>query len=355
MNAAVLPAAESRLCFCKKKLHAPIEERITMRYTSQIVVMFLLIAPVAAAEPPVPLSDCRRLTTDTERLRCYDALPKGDEAEAPEADAASTDQQPVLEKRIEKERDLARRAFAIIPHRPNYLLTTYSSEPNVAPFLAVDADSDFQHQELKYQISLRIPLYNRMFGENGDLWFAYTQLSFWQAYNLDRSSPFRETNYEPEFGLTFHTDFSLFGLKHRTFTVGYAHQSNGREEQLSRSWNRLWASFQLDRGNFMLAFKPWYRIPESSEEDKNPDILDYSGRAELRSAYKYGDQVFSFILRNNLRVEENRSGYELDWSFPFSKRIKGLVQFYNGYGESLIDYNVWTRRVGIGVLVEDWI
>ena len=225
----------------------------------------------------------------------------------------------------------------------------------MTPFLAEDPEADLQHQELKYQISLRVPLYNRMFGENGDLWFGYTQLSFWQAYNLAQSAPFRETNFESELGLTFHTDFSLLGLKHRLFTVGFAHQSNGRDEPLSRSWNRLWASFQLDRGNFMLAFKPWYRIPTSSADDNNPDILDFAGRAELRSAYKHGDQVVSFLLRNNLRGDNNRSGYELDWSFPFSKRIKGLLQLYNGYGESLLDYDVRTRRVGFGILVEDWL
>jgi phospholipase A1 len=328
-----------------------------MRYTNQIAVMFLLIAPVATAEPPVQLLDCRQLTDETERLRCYDALPLNAETQQlpATADESAPDARPALEQRLEKERDLARRAFAVIPHRPNYLLYTYISEPNVAPFLAMDPEADLQHQELKFQISLRVPLYNKMFGENGDLWFAYTQLSFWQAFNWEKSAPFRETNYEPELGLTLHTDFSLLGLRHRLFTVGLAHQSNGRGEPLSRSWNRLWASFQLERGNFVLAFKPWYRIPEDSARDNNPDILDYAGRAELRSAYKYGEQVFSFMLRNNLRVDENHSGYELDWSFPFSKRIKGVLQFYNGYGESLIDYNVRTRRAGLGILVEDWL
>jgi len=326
-----------------------------MRYASLIVVMFLLIAPVAAAEPATQLLDCRRLTNEAERLRCYDALPKSDEAEALAVDAARTDRKPALEQRLDKERDLARRAFAITPHRPNYILHTYNSAPNAAPFLAADPQTDLRHQEIKFQISLRVPLYNRMFGENGDLWFGYTQLSFWQAYNWAQSAPFRETNYEPELGLTFHTDFALLGLRHRLFTAGFAHQSNGRGEPLSRSWNRLWASFQLERGNFALAFKPWYRIPENSTHDNNPDISDFAGRAELRSTYKYGEQVFSFMLRNSLNAADNRSGYELGWSFPFSRRIKGFLQFYNGYGESLIDYNVRTRRAGLGVLVEDWL
>lgn len=329
---------------------------MTMSFTHRFAVMFLLIVPVASAESPAQLLDCHRMTNESERLRCYDAFASSTETQQSSAvDDVTSDSKPALEQRLAKERDLARRAFAVIPHRPNYVLHTYSSEPNVAPFLEEDPESDFQHQEIKFQISLRVPLFNKMFGENGDLWFAYTQLSFWQAYNLERSAPFRETNYEPELGLTFHTDFLLLGLKHRTFSVGFAHQSNGRGEPLSRSWNRLWASFELERGNFVLAFKPWYRIPASSADDDNPDILDYAGRAELRSTYKYGEQVFSFMLRNNLRGDDNRSGYELDWSFPFSKRIKGLVQFYNGYGESLIDYNVWTRRAGVGVLVEDWL
>lgn len=326
-----------------------------MRHTSQIAVLFLLMAPVAAAQSPESLLDCGRLTDESERLRCYDALPRGDGAEPAVADTAGNDAKPALERRLERQRDLERRTFAITPYRPNYILHTYSSKPNVAPLLAVDPESDLQHHELKYQISLRVPVYNGVFGESGDLWFGYTQLSFWQAYNTARSAPFRETNYEPEMAMTFHTDFSLLGLRHRAFTVGYAHQSNGRDEPLSRSWNRLWASFALERGNFMLVFKPWYRIPEDAIDDDNPDILDFAGRAELRSAYKHGDQVFSFILRNNLRAEANRSGYELGWSLPFSKRMKGLLQLYNGYGESLLDYDVRTRRVGLGILVEDWL
>jgi len=57
----------------------------------------------------------------------------------------------------------------------------------------------------------------------------------------------------------------------------------------------------------------------------------------------------------SLQTRKNRSGTEYDRSFPLNKRLKGLVQYYNGYGESLIDYNVRTRRLGVGVLVEDWL
>ncbi len=312
-----------------------------------LVSLVATIGAVARAESVVALRDCRAIQDEARRLRCFDSIP----GEAP----VSVPEKPALEQRTRKERDLARRAFAILPHRPNYVLHTYSGAPNVAPFSSIDPQADLQHQELKFQISLRVPLWNKMFGDNGDLWFGYTQLSFWQAFNSERSSPFRETNYEPELGLIFHTDFSLLGLKHRQFAVGFAHQSNGRDDELTRSWNRLWASFTLERGNFVLVLKPWYRIPEESATDDNPDMESYAGRVQLRLAYKLGDQVFSSTLRNNLQTSHNRSGYELGWTLPYSKSIKGLIQYYNGHGESLIDYNVRTRRFGIGVLVEDWL
>ncbi len=325
--------------------------------TALLIGLATMTGTIAHAESLETPRDCRAIQDGPGRLRCYDSVPDsaGAETASVPVEPAGAQEKPALERRLEKERDLARRAFTIIPHRPNYILHTYSGSPNVAPFQSSDPDADFQHQEVKYQLSLRVPVYNKLFGQNGDLWFGYTQLTFWQAFNWDRSAPVRETDYEPEVGLTFHTDFSLFGIKHRLFSLGIAHQSNGSTEPLSRSWNRVWASFVLERGNLMVTLKPWYRIPERSETDNNPDIEDYAGRGELHVAYKHGDRVLSFQLRNNLQSGENRSGYELDWSFPFSKQIKGLVQYYNGYGESLIDYNVRTRRIGLGVLITDWL
>lgn len=208
---------------------------------------------------------------------------------------------------------------------------------------------------MKFQFSFRVRLVDDLLGDNGDLWFGYTQLSFWQSYNSVLSSPFRETNYEPELGFSLNTDFDLFGFHNRVFSFGFAHQSNGRTEPLSRSWNRVWAAFLLERGNFAVLLRPWYRVPEDTDDDDNPGIENYAGRGELRVAYKSGNYVYSAMLHNNFRLHDNRSGLELHWTFPAGKRLKGLLQYYTGYGESLIDYDVRTRRFGIGLLIADWL
>lgn len=318
-----------------------------MTRSVSVLLWVALGAATAAACAAPTVEECRTRSDAGARLECYDALPA-----ALEDDAVPV---PVLARRLEKERDLARRAFAILPHRPNYLLYAYSADPNETPFQTATDGIDLQEQELKFQISLRVPVWYGMFDGRADLWFAYTQVSFWQAFNSAESAPFRETNYEPELGVSVHTDFPVLGLRHKLLAFGLAHQSNGRGEPLSRSWNRAWVAFGMERENFALVLKPWYRLPESAHRDENPEIEEYLGRMQMRLGYKVGDQVFSLVLHNNLRRGDNRSGYELDWTFPYSKRIKGLVQFFNGYGESLIDAEVRTRRIGIGMLAEDWL
>ena len=124
-------------------------------------------------------------------------------------------------------------------------------------------------------------------------------------------------------------------------------------EIITRSWNRLYANFVLDRGNFALSVKPWWRIPEDEEDDENSNIERYLGYGEVRAAYKHGDQVFSALLRNNLKASGNKGAIQVGWSFPLNRRLKGYVEYFNGYGESLIDYDVSNQRVGVGLLMSD--
>jgi len=295
------------------------------------------------------------------------------DAVSPE-EAATLSAQPDSGQAARAKASITKGDLVALPHRPNYVLPySYVHEPNVAPFLLADPETDWKHDEIKFQISLKVPFANDLlgargdrFGNNLDLWFGYTQVSFWQAYHFERSSPFRETNYEPEIGFTYRghggADRQEGVLYQRgqfilpSISAGFAHQSNGEGGTLSRSWNRIWLSFVLGYGEaWTFWIKPWVRVPESASSDNNPDLQDYAGRAEFLAIYRIGGHQISAMLRNNLQAQDNRSGYEVDWTFPVSDwKFKLLVQFYNGYGESLIDYDVRTRRIGIGALVNDW-
>lgn len=248
--------------------------------------------------------------------------------------------------------------FVILPHRPNYIiLSNNTASLNEAPFEAANSsrDVDFQPWETKFQISLKAPVYRGIFGDNGDLFFAYTNRSFWQMFNKEGSAPFRESNHEPEAWLEFENDYELLGFRNSIIRTGISHQSNGQSGALSRSWNRLYADFVIERDDLYLSIKPWWRIPESNSNDDNPDIDRYMGNVEVSALYKYGEHNFDVMIRNNLRSGDNYGAVQFGWSFPLFKKFRGYVQWFNGYGESLIDYDAHSNSIGFGIQFSDWL
>jgi phospholipase A1 len=260
-----------------------------------------------------------------------------------------------LSKLWELDEHKPRDRYVIMAHRSNYILpVAYNNSPNKRPFQEASTGEDVQETEAKFQISLKIKLRQDIFGKDMDLWFGYTQQSFWQVYNVSDSSPFRETNYEPELLLNFRTHFCLLGMNARLVNVGFNHQSNGRSEPFSRSWNRIVGTLGLEKDNFILLFKAWYRIPEGAEKDDNPDIDDYMGYGEIWSCYLRNGYRLAAMLRNNLKSKDNRGALHLEWSIPITKKVGVYIQYFNGFGESLLDYNHGVNRIAIGFILTDW-
>jgi phospholipase A1 len=265
-----------------------------------------------------------------------------------------------LTERWELDAASTREPNYIRPHRQNYaLLARWSDEPNQdvlnAAAGAVDA-TPLQSVELEYQLSFKVKLLNdTLLG--GDVWAAYNQLSHWQAYNWSQSAPFRETNYEPELIWTLPVDESVLGLRARLINVGFTHQSNGRGELLSRSWNRLWAQAGFERGPFALFTRGWWRIPESSSDDNNPDIERFLGYGDVLGVYRYEQHLFTLLLRHNLDFDEGRGAVQFDWSFPLASEgnggLRGYIQVFSGYGETLLDYDYSQTAIGVGIILVD--
>lgn len=252
--------------------------------------------------------------------------------------------------------------FNLRGYRPVYLLPAFwtsrtnprPTSPN--PLNTVTSPQDLQAIEAKFQISFKTKIAQDLFGDNGDLWTAYTQVSHWQVYNGADSRPFRETDYEPEVMLVFRSgDWQVAGWHARMYGIGLVHQSNGRADPLSRSWNRVVAGIGFDRAHWSLVLRPWWRIPESFRNDNNPDITDYVGRGDATLVYHAGEQEVSILGRHTLRGgERSRGAVQVDWSFPIQRGLHGYVQLFHGYGESLIDYNHKATYVGLGISLLDW-
>jgi phospholipase A1 len=331
---------------------------------STAILLFILNSSWAAS--PADYAQCAQIADEAERLKCYDALTgEGPNLPVPAADAESLPASEQIAEAIastpfaqhwELDDGTKGGTFHLRPHKPNYFLPVrYSSSPNNQPFSPSSGSVPQpppDHAEVKFQLSFKTKIAENLFSERADLWFAYTQQSSWQAYQVRPA--FRETNYEPEIMLVFRTDYHLLGLKGRLINLGLVHQSNGRGGVLERSWNRAYLQFGYEHGDFVLMVRPWWRIPEKASSDDNPDISRYLGYGDVLAAYKWRGQTYSLLLRNNLSINNNRGAVQLNWSFPIWGGLKGYLQLFSGYGESLIDYNHRQNTIGIGVALTDW-
>jgi len=300
-------------------------------------------------------ADFEDMTIAQLRLKCDKEINSG--AFVPEQ--VKEDGPEVVKERMRQDKEHVLQPFTLMVHKPNYILLGAYNGNSYDPSLYRDQFDDPAFQlddvEAQFQLSIKFPLLVNLFKDTMDVYAAYTNHSFWQVYNAD-SSPFRETNHEPEIWAQFHPGWELFGFKNTWNSFGAVHQSNGRSGTLSRSWNRLYAWLTMERGNFAMSFKPWYRIPDDKDDD-NPDITDYLGHFELSATYKLKEHVFSVMSRNNLESGFEKGAVELSWSFPLwdYPYLKGYVQYFYGYGESLISYNHRVNKIGIGFSLADWL
>ncbi len=328
-----------------------------------LVLVFIGVASAEElSETFLDTAECATIEDDAERLKCYDKLTGRNSGDIAPVKGS---EERVLEGRGEKgsyfsrlwelDEETLRGKYAIKLHRSTYILPfTYNESPNVDVVREADPDKDLKKAEVNFQLSLKVKLWQDILGRKMDLWFGYTQRSFWQFYNFEDSSPFRETNYEPELLLNFRTNYRILGLKGRFINLGINHQSNGQSKPLSRSWNRAVANLGFERDQFSFLLKGWYRIHESAEDDDNPKIEKYLGYGEIWAYYFLKNHRLGLMLRNNFSFHTNRGALQAEWSFPLLERVSGYVQYFGGYGESLLDYNDKVNRIGIGFILVDW-
>ncbi len=204
-----------------------------------------------------------------------------------------------------------------------------------------------RNTNVKFQISISQRLTRAALPWGTYLYLFYTQKVFWNV--LQNSMPMTDLNFNPGIGLT-----KPFFVKNRyigklTFII--EHESNGRDSIDSRSWNRVaLAGNVMVTNNLMVHAKLWAPIVDGMN---NKDIVRYCG------FFQTGFQLVS----NNRRFSGGititpRKNFSFNTVVDLSYRILRkdnqflFLQYYNGRGEGLLEYNKFHSSLRVGILIK---
>lgn len=207
-----------------------------------------------------------------------------------------------------------------------------------------------KNTNIKFQISIAQKLTKSTLPWGTYLYLFYTQKVFWNI--LEDSMPMTDLNFNPGIGLTK----PLFSHDRYIGKVSLIleHESNGRDSIWSRSWERLSlaANIFIDN-NLMVHGKVWIPIVDGKH---NRDILHYSGMYQVGTQFISNDRRFTGSVILTKRAGWKFFDYNtiIEFGYRFSKRDNQyfFLQYYNGYGEGMLDYNRFHSMLRVGICIK---
>ncbi|MCM1004842.1 MAG: phospholipase A [Prevotella sp.] len=205
------------------------------------------------------------------------------------------------------------------------------------------------NSDVRFQISIAQRLTKSVLPWHTYLFLCFTQGVAWDVFK--NSMPMHDFTFNPGLGI-------VKPLFNRDRFIGKAtlmieHMSNGRDSIWSRSWNRiaLGATIMITE-NVTIDGKAWIPIVDGQN---NKDILKYVG------LFQGGVSVFSNNRRwgGSLHLVKRAK-----WNLSFNTEVQFFwrpwkqaneflfLQWFNGYGETLIDYNHFSNRLRVGLLIK---
>jgi phospholipase A1/A2 len=215
----------------------------------------------------------------------------------------------------------------------------------------------------RFQLSFKYRLFDVDVGYGQErpwlsgLYLGYTQNSLWDLEA--ESKAFRDTSYQPSFFWKWERTSDAPRAWLDGARLGIEHESNGGQGERSRSINTAfvrpeWRWKLGDSGTF--AFTP--KVYAYLEKEENTDIDDYRGYVDWRA--RYDSPAGTWVATTVLRYGTAGKGSVL---LDASRRIRDVkfgpvstylhMQFFAGYGESILDYNVKRKsqfRVGFAIV-----
>ena len=244
---------------------------------------------------------------------------------------------------------------------PQYNPDSVREELDKRPYFSLFKDNYFiggttigrkptsHNSDVKFQLSISQRLTKSKLPFDTYLFITYTQKAFWNVFQ--HSLPMYDLNFNPGIGLTHPVIYHDRFIGQVTLLV--EHESNGKDSIWSRSWNKIsfMGALAVDQ-NVELQFKTWIPIIDSGN---NRDILKYYGIFQLAGSYLTNNRRFGATI-----ILTKRSG----WNFNFNTVVELsarlfknenqylFLQYYNGYGEGLLDYNKFHSRLRIGFVIK---
>jgi len=244
-------------------------------------------------------------------------------------------------------------SIALEAYKVNYLLPYgYTSDKYPSNGRPVE----YKNIEAELQVSLKRRIAQNLFGLHGSYYLAYSHKSFWQIYVY--SSPFRETNYNPEGFVVFPIDDNSYFIKIRSLKFSIAHMSNGQPNttdvyidgkpmaNLSKSINYVYSTIRMQHNTLIMDLTLQAPLGTGENLSDNPDIMDYLGYSKIKFTYFYKKSIFTFMGRGNISTK--MGALEATYSYPLQDETNLYVKLFSGYGESLIDYNRNLTKFSIG-------
>ena len=204
------------------------------------------------------------------------------------------------------------------------------------------------NSNVKFQISFRHRLTKSVLPFHSHLFLAYSQKAIWNVF--EESLPFHDLNFNPGIGVQHLVVHNGKLVGHATIML--EHESNGRDGEASRSWNKVSFGYAAVIDPRMEVYaKAWIPIIDGQQ---NKDILKYSGIFQMGTQYISSNKRWVVDL-----TLVKRQGWDLNFNtilnvgFQLSKRRNQylMLHFYDGYGENMLDYNKYHCNLRVGLLI----
>lgn len=238
------------------------------------------------------------------------------------------------------------RKFAdkLYPHEPIYMIFGTNDEWNWS---------------MRFQLSFKYLLTDKILRDDDSLFFGYTQTSVMDLSYP--SAPFHDSSYRPSLfyeiadGERKRRKGSLPWLQ-----AGYEHESNGKARPDSRSMDIFFLRpcFYFgspDGTHLRFAPKVWTYLGQGG----NSDMEHYRGYADLLGILDIGKDE-GFFSESQIAVTLRKGAYwhygslQVDAAYPLGSTFFLHLQYFNGFGETILDFDKRETQYRLGFMMIPW-